>query len=382
MSERAEAVVIGGGIVGTAIAYNLAARGMKDVILVEKGYLASGSTGRCGAGIRQQWGTEMNCRLARESIKMFERMNEELEYRGDIELKQGGYMMLAYTERMMEQFARNVALQRRLGVPVNLITPEQAREIVPHLNTDGLLGATFCQEDGHCNPFHATQAYAEAAMRLGVRVRTFTEVTAIHTAAAAITGVSTNRGDISTPIVVNATGPYAQIVAAMAGVDMPTYAERHQILVTEPVEPMQGPMVISLYHRIYCQQTPHGSFIMGLGDPNEPRGYDIGHSWQFLEEMAGTITRLLPALKEIRLVRQWSGLYDMTPDAQPILGGVPWLKGYYTACGFSGHGFMIAPMTGVLMAEHILGLPMSMPINMLDLGRFERGELIREPSVV
>jgi len=145
---------------------------------------------------------------------------------------------------------------------------------------------------------------------------------------------------------------------------------------------LQGPMVMSFHHHLYCQQTPHGSFIMGLGDPTEKPGLNIRASWQFMEEMAQKVTHLLPPLRDIRVVRQWAGLYDMTPDRTPILGGTPEVDGYYMAVGFSGHGFMLAPMTGVLMAEHILGLPTSLPIEKIDLGRFARGELFYEPSVV
>ena len=168
----------------------------------------------------------------------------------------------------------------------------------------------------------------------------------------------------------------------MVGLEIPTHSERHQILITEPVEPMQRPMVMSFHHNLYCQQTPHGSFIMGLGDPTEKPGYNMEASWQFLEEMAEKITWLLPPLRHIRVVRQWAGLYNMTPDRTPILGPVEEVPGFYLACGFSGHGFMIAPMVGVLLAQSILGQKTEIPIEPMSLGRFARGELFREPSVV
>ena len=382
MRKHAEVVIIGGGVNGVAIAYELAKRGCTDVVVLEKEYLASGATGRCGAGVRQQWGTEMNLRMSIESVKMFETMNKDLDYDGDIEFKQGGYLLVAYTEEGWEQFKKNVALQRQYGLDVKLCTPEEAKEIVPHLNTEGLLGATFNQTDGHCNPFLVTDAYAKAARRLGVEINTYTEVTGIRVEDGKIVGVETDKGYISCSKVVNAAGGHGAIISSMAGVDIPVYPERHQILVTEPVAPLQGPMVMSFHHHLYCQQTPHGSFIMGLGDPTEKPGLNIRASWQFLEEMAQKVTHLLPPLRDIRVVRQWAGLYDMTPDRTPILGGTPELGGYYMAVGFSGHGFMLAPMTGVLMAEHILGLPTSLPIEKIDLGRFARGELFYEPSVV
>jgi len=385
MQTSAEVVVIGGGVNGVAIAYELAKRGCTDVVVVERDYLASGATGRCGAGVRQQWGTEMNLRMSMPSVKRFETMNQDLDYDGDIEFKQGGYLLLAYTPAGWEQFHKNVALQRSFGLGVKLCTPAEAREIVPHLNTEGLLGATFNPTDGHCNPFYVTDAYAQAARRLGVKIHTNTEVLAIRRDNAgqkAIVGVETSQGYIATPVIVNAAGGWSKEVAAMAGIDIPTYSERHQILVTEPVAPMQGPMVMSFHHHIYCQQTPHGSFIMGLGDTSEQPGHSSRSTWQFMEEMAQKITWLLPPLKGIRVVRQWAGLYNMTPDRTPILGAVPEVPGLFLAVGFSGHGFMLAPMTGVLLAESILGLPASLPIEKMDLARFARGELLREPAVV
>lgn len=382
MINTAEVVIIGGGISGVAIAYNLAKKGVKDIVVIEKNYLASGATGRCGAGIRQQWGTEMNIKVAMESIKFFQRANEELEYSRDIEFKQGGYLIVASTKKEDEQFKKNVELQRSLGMEVEYMTPEEATRIVPYLNTEGLTSATFCQKDGHLNPFLATDAYAKAAERLGVKIYTYTEVLGINTKNGKITGVITDQGEISTNKVVNVAGGHSKNISDMVNIDIPVYSERHQILATEPVGPTQGPMVMSFSKNIYCQQTPHGSFIMGRGDATEPRDLRVTSSWKFLDEMAKTVTDLLPPLGNLRIVRQWAGLYNMTPDRQPIYGEVDGLEGYYLAVGFSGHGFMFGPMTGLLMSEIILGEKTSIDVSSLDLGRFKRNELVFEPSVV
>ncbi len=382
MVETAGAVIIGGGITGCATAYELAKRGLTDVVLLEKDYLTAGATGRCAAGVRQQWGLEMNIRLARGSCKILETLEEDLDYPHSIEFKQGGYLLLAFSVELLEQFRKNIKLQNELGVPSREVSIEEAQQIVPHLCTDELVGATFCPEDGHANPFHTTMAYAHAARNLGVDIRTRTRVTGIDVSEGRVVGVQTDRGYISTEIVYNAAGPHSGPVAAMAGIEIPVYSERHQILVTEPVKPYQGPMVISFERGWYCQQTPHGAFIAGLGDPSEPRGINNEATWQFAEFLAHEILRILPSLKELRVVRQWSGQYNITPDAQPILGGVRGLEGYYMAVGFSGHGFMVAPMTARLMAQMITGEEPDMDIGMLDLERFERGELILEPNVV
>lgn len=381
MIKNADIVIIGGGVIGCSIAYNLAKLGAEDIVLLEKNTLASGSTGRCGAGIRQQFGTEMNCILARESIKIFENLSEELDY--DIELNQGGYLILAYTEREVNQFKKNVALQQSLGIDSRFITVKEAKEIAPPLNTEGVLAATFCPTDGHADPFKTNFAYAEAAKRLGVKIYTFTEVKEIETKNNRIVAVNTDKGKIFTSIVVNAAGGYSGVIGKMAGLDLPVYSQRHQILITEPVDPLFRPMLMSFSHNFYCQQTPHGSIIMGFGDPNEPKGYDIGSSWQFAREMAQKITAVVPLLKEVSMVRQWAGLYNVSPDAQPILGEHPKMSGFYMAIGFSGHGFMLAPIISKLIAELILTGRTSLSVeDKLDIGRFERGELILEPSVV
>ncbi|WP_425061068.1 Sarcosine oxidase subunit beta [Sporomusa carbonis] len=382
MIKQADIVVIGGGVVGCSIAYNLAKAGAGQIAVIERGYLANGATGRCGAGVRMQWGTETNCLLSRESVRLLENLPEILEVDGDIEFEQGGYLLLAYTEKMVEQFKKNLALQNSLDIPAYWVTPEQAKEIVPHLNTEDLLGATFCPKDGHANPFKVTSMYAKAAARLGVKFYTYTEVTGLTVTGGKITDVITDKGTITTNTVVNAAGGYAKAVGQMAGVQLPIFPERHEILVTEPVEPMQTPMVMCFYHNLYCQQTPHGSFIMGIGHPDEPETFNIESSWQFLTEMAKRITKILPPLANLNVIRQWAGLYDMCPDRTPILGEDPTIKGFYTAAGFSGHGFMISPIVGQLMAQTVMGMPTAIPINMFSADRFVRGQLFVEPSVV
>ncbi len=363
-------VIIGAGISGTAIAFNLALRGVKNIVVVDRGYLGNGSTGRCGAGVRQQWQTQANCVMAKKSIEFFESAKEILAYEDDIEFKQEGYLILACTPEEHDQFAKNVKLQNSLGIPARVLDKKQALVIVPHLNPDAFLSATYCKTDGHLNPFKMTDAYYRAAKRLGVTFLFGEQVLQIDVEEGQIQAVITTKRTIETHKIVNAAGGFAAEVGAMAGVTIPVYAERHEILVTEPVERMQGPMVMSFSQNIYCQQVPHGSFLMGRTTPNEPHGHDLGSSWRFLDEMAKTVCRILPKVGELRVIRQWAGSYCMSPDRQPIIGGTDQLAGYYLACGFSGHGFMFAPMTGVLLAEIILGLPTTLPVAELHIDRF------------
>lgn len=382
MVKTADIVVIGGGVVGCSTAYNLAKLGAKNVVLLEKRYLASGSTGRCGAGMRVQWGTETNCLLSRESVKMLSQLPQMLDVDIDIEFHQSGYLLPAYTDKTVEQFKKNLELQNSLDIHTQWLTPEECLDVVPFMNLNGVFGATFCAEDGHCNPFKVTEAYATAARNLGVKIYTDTEVLDITALNGKILSVQTTQGDINTDTVVNAAGGYSKHVGRMVNIEIPIFPERHEILVTEPVEPTLGPMVMSFYHNLYCQQSPHGSFIMGIGHPHEPESFNTQSSWQFLCDMAERVVEILPPLARLNVIRQWAGLYDMCPDCTPILGNTPQLEQFFIAAGFSGHGFMISPITGQLMAQMVLGLPTTFPTNMFDLGRFERGELFTEPLVV
>jgi len=379
LPKTADIVIIGGGVVGTAIAYELAKRGVKNIVVLEKSYLSSGSTGRCGAGVRQQWGLEMNCRLAKGSVDIFEGLSEELDY--DIEFRQGGYLVLAHSDSQVAQFEKNITLQNSLDIPSRFVDKDEAKEICPPINTNAFIKATYCPTDGHANPFKTNFGYARAAEREGTKIYRYTEATGINVENGRVQAVRIGDDAISTPIVVNTAGPWSREVAAMAGIDIPTYSERHQILVTEPVERIFDTMVISFQIGIYLQQVPHGSFVMGIGEKEEP-SHNIRASWQWLEFITKELLDILPILKELRIVRQWAGSYNRTPDAAPILGEHPEVAGFFNAVGFSGHGFMIAPMTAVCIAELITGGEPPVDISPLSADRYDKGELIVEPSVV
>ncbi len=379
--KTANAVIIGGGVQGCATAYNLAKMGMKDVVVIEKDTISSGSTGRCGAGIRAQWGTEMNCRFGLACVEKFENLSEELGM--DCGLNQSGYLMVAYKDSEFEQLKKSMKLQNSLGINTSVVSYDEAREICPGLSAEDAVGFTFHHRDGHADPFLTTFAFQEAAKRLGVIFHKFTEVTDVKTVGGEVVGVSTTRGDIDAPVVVNAAGGYSQVVAKMGGVDIPNFSELHQIIITEPVEPgVCPPMLMSFTGNYYIQQRPHGSIIGGCSPDGHPEDYDLGNSWDFLEKMSKTFVDLLPRTKGVRVVRQWSGLYNMTPDRQPILCEADNVSGFYLSVGYSGHGFMFGPITGELLAQKIMGQEPWIPIDKLHYKRFETGDLIVEPAVV
>ncbi len=380
---KANIVIIGGGISGVSIAYNLAKKGVKDIVVFDDNYMTGGATGRCGAGVRQQWGTLMNCKLAKMSIDFFEHAQDTLEYHRDVEFKQEGYLIVATTQEEDAQFTKNVELQNSVGIPAKKLTKEEALKIVPHLNPDIIISATFCHTDGHLNPFLMTDAYFNAAKKLGVQFFYREKVLDIVVENNQIQKVITEHREVLTNQVVNAAGGYSREVGLLAGIDIPVYSENHEILVTEPVEKIQGPMVISFSKNIYCQQVPHGSFIMGRSNPLVAHDHDTRSTHQFLDEMSKTATTLLPPLGNLRVVRQWGGSYNLSPDRQPIISGTKELPGFYMACGFSGHGFMFAPVTGLLLSEIILQQPLSIDITDLYIDRFKnQGETAYETSVV
>jgi sarcosine oxidase subunit beta len=373
-------VIVGGGVNGLATAYNLARRGVKNIVVLEKGYIGSGGTGRCGAGIRQQWGLEENIVLARESLKIYERLSGELGF--NIFFRQGGYLVLIFDEEEREIVAKTIPLQNDLGVPTHLLTVAEVVRRVPGINTSGLLGAACCPTDGMAYPYAVLWGYAEAARRLGVEIKVHTRVASVSQRNDWTYDVATEKDTYNAPVIVNVAGARSREIGAMLGIDIPTEPVRHEIAVTESLKPFLKPMIISPKKGFYFSQSLRGEIVGGIGDPNEPPSYNTRSSPDFLFRYASALREILPPLGKIRIIRQWAGHYDMSPDHRPILGAVEGRKGYYHACGFSGHGFMLSPMVAKLLAELITTGKTSIPIDALALSRFAKAELTRDPYVV
>jgi len=354
----ADAVLIGGGINGLATAYELARLGLKNVVVIESSYIGSGSTGRCGGGIRQQWTTEENVRLAQESVALYENMSADLGYQ--VFFRQGGYLMITENESDLPALRDAAALQNRCDVPTEFLQPEDCLKFVPDLNIAKLKGATFCPKDGTAYPFAVVWGYARACHRAGVKIYIRSRVKKILSEDGKVLGVDTNRGRISSPVVVNCAGPWARNLAAQVGVTLPNHQERHEIMVSESLKPFLDPMVISITNGIYFSQSLRGEIVGGIGDPkaikhDDPANFDTRSQLRFAVRFARAFTELYPRASSVRLMRQWAGMYDVTPDHRPILGGVPGLNGYFHICGFSGHGFMLGPVAGRRMAAHKIG---------------------------
>ncbi len=367
--NTAEVVIIGAGVIGCSIGYHLAKMGCPGIAIFEKNLIGSGSTERCAGGIRQQFSTEANIKLSVESVRFFERFEEEIGSPADF--RQHGYLILATTEEELAIFAQSVALQRSLGVKTELVTPQEARKIIPALNVRDVLGATYCPTDGYADPYSVVQGFASAARRLGVKIYQETEVTGIQQAGRAW-HITTTRDDFQSPTVVIATGAWSGQVGKMIGVDIPVRPSRRHIFVTEPLSQIakNSPMVVEFQNGFWFRREGQ-ALIFGMRNPNEPESFDTSVDWGFLPIIGEAACRRLPFLEEVGVGRAQAGLHEDTPDANAIIGEVPDMAGLYLACGFSGHGFMHSPAVGRMVAELILGRLAASELSPFGLERFK-----------
>lgn len=348
-----QVVVIGGGVNGLGVARHLANAGLTDVLVLEKGYLLAGASGRNGGGIRAQWGTADNLVLARESIRMFRDMSAELGF--NVWFRQGGYLFLAHDEAKVEAMRKTVQFHNANGVRTRLIEPHEAQVIVPDLNVEGVLAATFHPGDGIIFPWAVVFGLAKKCVELGVDVRTFTNATGFEMRSGRITAVETTRGRVTCDTVINAAGCWSAQVADMAGVKLPNTPVRHEILVTEALKPFLDPMVVDLRNGLYANQDMRGEVICGIGMPGEKPGVNFASSFEFTRRVAKALLDVLPTLGDVKVLRQWAGAYDVTPDGKPVLGPSPGVENLVQLNGASGHGFMVSPMTTLMVANHVLG---------------------------
>jgi sarcosine oxidase subunit beta len=355
-------IVIGAGVVGTSIAYHLAKNGCRDVVVLEKDYIGSGSTEKCPGGIRQQFATEANIRLSMESVRLLENFEEETGYTADF--RQYGYLILATSKAELNTFRRNIKLQRKLGLEVESLSPDEIGELVPVLNLDDILGGSFCASDGYADPYSVVAGFASASRRLGVKIYEETEVTGIKLVKSRVRGVHTTKGDFTAAIVVDAAGPYAGVVAEMAGVHIPLQPSRRHIFITEPEFDRNGPLdgldrpelpLVVDFHNGFWFRREGACLIFGMRNPDEPGGFNTSVDWDFFSGALSKAARhRLPNLYNAGIARGQAGLHSDTPDNNAILGETSDAAGLFLACGFSGHGFMHAPAVGRLIADLIM----------------------------
>ncbi|MFF8970785.1 NAD(P)/FAD-dependent oxidoreductase [Streptomyces sp. NPDC014995] len=370
MNTHASVVVIGGGVMGTSIAYHLAAAGVPDVLLVERDELGAGSTSKAAGGVRAQFSDEVNIRLGARSLEAFARFGQEIG--ADIGLHRVGYLFLLSTPQDVASFEASVRLQNALGVPSRMIDPAEARRLSPLIGTDGLLAAAFSPDDGHCTPEAVVHGYAAAARRHGARVLRHTEVTGIDLRGSTVTGVTTTLGRITTDTVVCAAGAWSRAVGAMAGVDLPVRPLRRQIAVTEPVPgglPPALPMTIDFSTSLYFHAEGPG-LLVGMSDPDERPGFATDTHDRWIPRLAAAMERRAPTLLDLRRTGGWAGLYEVTPDHNALIGEATSVSRFLYATGFSGHGFLQGPAVGEVVRDLYLGRVPFVDVTPLGAGRF------------
>jgi len=370
LPRTADVVVIGGGVVGCSIAYQLARRGLSDMLVLERDAVGAGTTSKAAGGIRAQFPTETEIRFSRESIEVFERFADEFGV--DPGYRKIGYLFLISHERDLQAFERRIALQKTLGVDVRVITPGDAKELVPALHVDDLLAAVWGPDDGMAGPAEVTNGYARRARELGARIVEGVEVTAIDVAGGRVRGVTTTAGVVTTRIVVNAAGPAAARVGRLAGLDLPVHPRRRHIFFTEPFPEIPGPIPLTtdctsgFYFRKEMEQV-----LLSPGDV-EDIGEDINvpMDWSRVDETVQKAVHRVPIVADARIAGGWAGLRPLTPDEHAIIGWAPGVDGFFLAVGFGGHGFQHSPATGRHVAEWIVDGKPSMDLSLFAPARF------------
>lgn len=401
MTETAEVVIIGSGIVGSSVAYHLAQQGCTNVLVIEReAHQGKGSTGKSMGGVRAQFATPVNIQMSRYSIDFFSRFDEVVGHPADY--RAHGYLFCATTERHLEYLKTNRKRQSALGVKnVELVSREDIAKFVPQLRVDDILGGTFCQTDGFVDPHSVMMGFMLNARERGVRLWLDTQVTGIEVERGAgtagvssdpgsttsrITGVMTTRGRVSTPIVVNAAGAWAAEVARFAGSELPVEPLRRQLVPTEPFDrlPQRFPMVIDMSTGFHFRREGKG-ILLAWNDPEETPGFKTDFDPGFVEKILTRAADRVPLLAEAEVNprRAWAGLYEMTPDHHAVIGPAPDVAGLYFVNGFSGHGVMHSPASGRITADLILqGHSGLVDATQLNVARFASGQLLEETAVL
>lgn len=380
LPERADVVVIGGGVMGTSTAFHLAEAGV-DVLLLERDELAEGSTSRAAGGVRAQFSDPLNIALGLRSLEAFERFG--VRPGAEIDLVQTGYLFLLDDPDDVAAYEASVPLQNELGVPSRMLDVAEACRLCPLVSADGLLAAVYCGRDGHCTPEAVVQGYAQGARAAGATIARHCAVTGIDVAGDKIERVRTQLGDVATETAVCVAGPWSAAVGEMVGVDLPVRPLRRQIVVTEPVPdlPPDLPMTVDFGTSFYFHPEGRG-LLIGMSDPDEQYGFDQTVSDRWLPRLGEAVTRRAPRLADVGLAHRWAGLYEVTPDHNAVVGEAGSVSRFLYATGFSGHGFLQGPAIGEVLRDLVLGRQPVIDVSALDARRFESGDTRAERNII
>jgi len=381
MGEVAEHTIIGGGIAGCSLAYFLAKKGVKDIVLLEKDYLASKETGICPGGIRQQHTNQICARLAKKSVdEFFSKIDEELHPEYPLPFIQSGYMFLAHTENTLKSYRENVEEQNRWGIPSQILAPHEILDIVPGISPEGLLGAAFCRTDGFLEESHGlTQLLGRRIREMGGKIL-FEEAIDIKLKSEKVVGVQTPKRTIETKSIINAAGCESPRVSDCVGIPLPIEIQKRRLLYTARIEErFLEPLVVAFDKGWAGKQLREGNVYMGYLREAE----ELISDPQYTEKCVELALEIMPEkMGELRLLKIQEGHYDTTPDGQPISGRVFGREGYTLMTGFSGHGYMLAPAIGMVLSEILTDQRPSLDIRGLYLERFQQTHIDREKLVI
>ena len=375
----AEAVIVGGGVMGCSILYNLAALGMTDTVLLEKDVLASGSTSRSQAILRMHYSNEVTTRMAWESLRLY-RDFEELTGGPSGYVRTGYFLIVDHGDR--RALEENVAMQQGVGVETGVVSVEDVREIAPMLSVDGDEGLAYEPQSGYADPYSVTTGYARRARELGAQVKSNVPVTEIEVERGKVAAVVTSEGRIETPIAVVAAGPWSGPLLAKAGVAVPLRTVRHQVVMLRRPQDVvpEHPIIGDVVNDLSARPDAGDLTLIGVGEDEfvGPDEYSQGVDMPMVEQAFAGLVRRMPGMASALFRGGWSGLFTTTPDWHPVLDRIEGIDGLYVAVGFSGHGFKLAPMIGVTVAELITqGRAETIDISKLNLARFAEGKLLR-----
>jgi sarcosine oxidase, subunit beta len=386
VSTTADVVIIGGGIVGSSIAYQLTKAGCRNVVILEReSHQGKGSTGKSMGGVRAQFSTEASIRMSLFSIPFFQEFEQALGHPSGY--RSQGYLFIATEPRQMAALRVNYEKQVAAGLAtVQIVSADEILEMVPETRPDDIVGGTFCSTDGFVDPYSVMMGFALRAIDQGAKVFCDATVTGIDQDAKGVCAVHSTQGKFTTRIVVCAAGAWSAQVGKLAGIDLPVEPLRRMLVPTEPFDKIshRAPMTVDVATGFHFRPEGVG-LLMAWNDPEEKPGYNINFDHAFVEKILTRGVHRFPVLEEAEInpSRGWAGLYEMTPDHHPILGPVPGLTGFYVATGFSGHGVMHSPATGKILADLILnGKTDLVETRLLDTERFREGRLIEETALL
>ena len=381
LPARADVVVIGGGIVGASIAFHLAEAGIDDVVLVERSAIACGSSGKPIGGVRAQFSDALNIQLAARSLAAYDQFARSPG--AEIELDKVGYLFLLRRPRDVERFERSIAIQNEHGIPTRLLAPAEAHALCPPLDPDGLLAAAFSPSDGHARPGVAAGAYVTAARRRGGRVVTGCDVLDVELRGGEIAALHTSRGGVRTSIVVCAAGPWSSEIGAMVGVELDVRPIRRQIAFSEPLEPAAPRLPFTIdYDSTFYFHNAGDRVLLGMSDPDQAPGFGCDYTDEWLPALRCAAARCAPSLADVPVSHGWAGLYEMTPDANALIGESRSVGRFLYATGFSGHGFCHAPAAGEVIRDLVRGAPPFVDVAPLRAERFAERAPIAEANIV